>query len=99
MTMKKIRLDNYDLGAVVNCLYNTRGSYPTEKRNEIDDLLLSLIDTHEQMKPGRRKRIPFQPEEVRLIYLCMNDWRNSFLSAGEDIKAEVVAEIMIKFIA
>ena len=96
--MKKIRLDNYDLGAVVNCLYNTRGRYPADKRNEIDGLLLSLIDTHAQMKPGRRKRIPFQPEEVRLIYLCMNDWRNAFLSAGKEVKAEVVAEIMIKFI-
>ena len=57
--------------------------------------MLSLIDTHKQMKPGRRKRIPFQPEELRLISLCLNDRRNAFLSAGEEVKAEDAVEIMI----
>lgn len=98
-TMKKIRLDDFDLRTVVSCLYHVRGNYPAEKRNEIDSLLLSLIDTHDQMRPGKRKAVSLQADALRQIHLCLNDLRNAFLTTGESGKADAVAEIMMKLIA
>ena len=97
-TMKKIKLDDFDLRTVVRCLYHARGNYPTEKRNEIDSLLLSLLDTHDQLRPGKRKTIPLQVDALRLIHLCLNDLRNTFLTTGESGKADAVTGIMIRFI-
>ena len=95
-TMKKIRLDDFDLRTVVSCLYHARGNYPAEKRNEIDSLLLSLIDTHDQMRPGKRKAISMQVDALHLIHLCLNDLRNAFLSTGEAGKADAIAEMMLR---
>ena len=96
--MKKIRLDDFDLRTVVNCLYHARGNYPAEKRNEIDSLLLSLLNTYDQIRPGKRKAISLQVDALRQIHLCLNDLRNAFLITGESGKADAVAEIMIRFI-
>ena len=59
-TMKKIKLDDFDLRTVVSCLCHARDNYPAEKRNEGDSLLLSLIDTHDHLRPGKRKTIPLK---------------------------------------
>ena len=96
--MKRILLDDFDLRALIKCLYQFRGHCPAEERNEIVDLMFSLIETVEQMRPGRKKMISFEAEEYRLICHCLNDWRNILLSTGEAGKAEAVAEIMSKFI-
>lgn len=68
------------------------------KGNEVDEILWYLLDTFERMKHGRKKRIPFQLCQVHVIRLCLNDWRNSFLSSGDEAKAEGVTDVLIRFI-
>ena len=91
-------MDDFDLSALINSLNQFRGYCPAEERNEIVDLLFSLLDTVEQIRPGRKKMISFEAEEYCLICHCLNDWRNILLSTGEAGKAEAIAEIMLKFI-
>lgn len=96
--MKKIKLDPYDLGIVINGLYSYRQSCTLEVVKQIDSLLLWLMDIFEKMKPGRKKKIELNSDQISLIMRCLNEWRNSFLSDGNNNKAEAVTETLIKFI-
>ena len=96
--MKKIRLNEEDLCLAVNGLYRAREEYLAENRDAVEDLILVLLNVCEGLKPGRAKRVPLQPTELRMIRSCLNDWRNSFFSAGEPYKAQVIEETLIKFI-
>ncbi len=33
------------------------------------------------MKPGRKKKIPFEPVEIRVICQCLMEWRNREIQA------------------
>ena len=92
-----VRLDAYDLRAVINGLFQTRTALGKERQGKIEALVLRLIDTCEQLKPGRRAKIRLESGEARLILLCLNEWRNRFIAAGNEDAAEGVGEVMIRF--
>ena len=49
---------------------------------QIDALALRLCDIAEAMKPERRKKeIPFEPVEIRVICQCLMAWRNREIQA------------------
>ena len=91
-----IRLDAYELKAVINGLFQTRAAFGKERQDEIETLVLRLIDTCERLKPGRRAKICLEPGEARLILLCLNEWRNGFIRDGQVEVAAVVGELMVK---
>ena len=92
-----VRLDAYDLKAVINGLFQTRTAFGKEQQGKIEALVLRLIDTCEQLKPGRRAKIRLEPGEARLILLCLNEWRNRFITAGKAEAANGVGEVMVRF--
>ena len=96
--MKKIKLDPYDLRILINGLYSCRKTCPPDVREQIDSILFWLMETFEEMKSGRKKKLAFTTDEKRLVLLCLNEWRNSFLSGSNENKADAVAETMSKFI-
>ena len=91
-----VRLDAYELRAVINGLYQTRAAFE-EQQSEIDALLLKLIDLSEQMNPRRRVKLRLESGEARLILLCLNDWRNRFIAAGKAEAVAEVGEVMVRF--
>ena len=92
-----VRLDAYDLREVINGLFQTRTALGKERQGKIEALVLRLIDTCEQLKPGRRAKIRLESGEARLILLCLNEWRNRFIAAGKADAAAGVGEVMAKF--
>ena len=92
-----VRLDVYDLKAVINGLFQTRAAFGKEQQGKIEALVLRLIDTCEQLKPGRRAKIRLEPGEARLILLCLNEWRNRLIAAGKEEAANGVGEVMVRF--
>jgi len=93
----KIRLDNYDVRTLVNGLFLHRRDYDEDINASIDDLILRLADINDAMKPGRRKRIPFQPVEIRLVRLCLVEWRNDELQNEHNGAADAISELLIRF--
>ena len=91
-----VRLEAYDLKAVINGLFQTRTAFGKERQGKIEALVLRLIDTCEQLKPGRRAKIRLESGEARLILLCLNEWRNGFIQKGQVDAADGVGELMVK---
>jgi len=94
----KFKIDSVDLSIVINCLDQMRWHYADDVQKEIDETILSLIEIYDHMKPGWRKRIRITSAEHLLIIQCLIEWRNLFLSAGEEAKAAAVGEIISEFI-
>ena len=92
-----VRMDQYDLKAVINGLYQTRVAFDKAQQDEIDRIILKLIDFCERMNPCRRAKIRLESSEARLILLCLNEWRNRFIAAGKVDAAAGVGEVMVKF--
>ena len=57
---------------------------------------LKRIDVCERMKPCRRAKIRLESSEVRMILLCLNEWRNRFITAGKADAAAGVGEVMVR---
>jgi len=93
----KIRLDNYDVCTLVNGLFLHRTDYDEAINAAIDDLILRLADINDTMKSGRKKRIPFQPVEIRLVRLCLVEWRNDELQNERNGAADAISELLIRF--
>lgn len=92
-----VRMDQYDLKAVINGMYQTREAFDKSQQDEIDRVILKLIDFCERLKPCRRVKIRLESGEARLILLCLNEWRNRFITAGKAEAAAGVGEVMVKF--
>jgi hypothetical protein len=97
----KVKLDDYDVRTLVNGLYQQRSDYDDDTNAAIDTLILRLADISDTMQkhPCRKKKIPFEPIETRLIRYVLNEWRNRDLQAGKDGRAEAIGELMIRFIS
>ena len=97
----KVKLDDYDVRTLVNGLYQQRSDYDDDTNTAIDTLILRLADISDtlQKHPCRKKKIPFEPVEVKLIRYVLNEWRNRELQAGKDGRAEAIGELMISFIS
>lgn len=95
----KIKLDDYYVRVLINGLFQQRKDYDAETNDQISDLLLRLVDLSDTMKPGRKKKISFEPEEIRLIRRCLMEWRNREIQAEKDVAVEVISELLILFMA
>ena len=96
---KKLSLDQYDLGLIINCLYRIRGCYTEESLDRIDDLILYLIDHLESrsaIRPTRKKKVVMESAEYSIVTRCLIEWRNRMLGEGESGKAEIISELVIK---
>ena len=69
----------------------------TETNGQIDSLALRLCDIAEAMKPGRKKKIPFEPVEIRVICQCLMEWRNREIQAKRHGAVDAINELLIRF--
>ena len=95
--MIKVKLDRYDLKLMVNCLYQARDLYTDEPKENITEVILFLLDRHDELKPGRKMNIRFDTNQLRIVIVCLNDWRTALRTAGDDWQAEDVSELLLKF--
>ncbi len=82
--MIKVKPDRFDLKLIVNYLYQARDLYTDEPRENITEVTLFLLDRHDELKPGRRRKVCFDAVQLRILVECLNDWRTDLLDAGED---------------
>ena len=61
-----VRMDQYDLKAVINGLYQTRTVFEEAQQEEIGGIILKLIDLSERVNPRRRVKIRLESGEARL---------------------------------
>ena len=90
----KIKLDDYEVRVLINGLMQQHRSYDAETNGQIDALALRLCDIAEAMKPGRKKKISFEPVETRVIRHGLVDWRNRDISQGNDVSSEVIGVML-----
>lgn len=64
----KVKLDNYEVRVLINGLVQQHRSYDAETNGQIDALALRLCDIAEAMKPGRKKKIPFEQSNLSVPY-------------------------------
>ena len=84
-------------GVLINGLMQQHRSYDAETNGQIDALVLRLCDIAEAMKPGRKKKIPFEPVEIRLICQCLMEWRNREIQAERHGAVDALNELLIRF--
>ena len=72
-------------------------SYDAETNGQIDALALRLCDIAEAMKPGRKKKIPFEPVETRVIRHCLMEWRNREIQAPTHGAVDALNELLTRF--
>lgn len=72
-------------------------SYDAETNGQIDALALRLCDIAEAMKPGRKKKIPFEPVETRVIRHCLKEWRNREIQAKRHGAVDALNELLMRF--
>ena len=89
-----VKLDDYEVRVLISGLIQQHRSYDAETNGQIDALALRLCDIAEAMKPGRKKKISFEPVEIRVICQCLMEWRNREISQGNDVASEVIGELL-----
>ena len=85
----KVKLDSFYLGVVINSLYNYR--HCCEDEAGFSDFLLRLVNQYEDLKPGRKKKIDFQPDEIKFVRTCLMAWRNNEVRAEKEVSVEVIS--------
>lgn len=93
----KVKLDDYEVRVLINGLVQQHRSYDTENNGQIDALALRLCDIAEAMKPGQKKKIPFEPVEIRATRQCLMAWRNRELQAKRYGAVDALNELLIRF--
>ena len=93
----KIKLDDYYLNVLINSLYSQSKSYDEETNYKINILVLRLVNISDDMKPNRKKKITFEPEETSLVIHCLTDRLNNQIQAEKQTAAEVIGELLMKF--
>lgn len=94
--MKAVRLDDYYVNVLINGLYRQHEAFDIETNDFLNHLLLRLIDISDSMKPNRKKKLIFDPTEIKLIRFCLIEWRNDSLEAADDVAVEVIDELFLK---
>lgn len=97
MRARKIKLDDYDIRVVINGLAQYRKAAPDEDLDVIEPMLLRLIRVLKDLKPGKRTKLPFSPEEERLIRFYLNEWRNQLIRENNLGGMDGVSDVMLKF--
>ena len=91
----KVKLDDYEVRVLINGLMQQHRGYDTETNAQIDNLALRLCDI--AMKPGRKKKIPFEPVEIKIIRQCLMEWRNREIQAERCGAVDALTELLIQF--
>ena len=91
----KIKVDKYDLGIIIDGLFNCRECYAEDTNTTIDDITLRLIKEHTEMNTSRKRRIVVDANELSLIRKCLLEWRNDELQKGNDMVVEYIGEVII----
>ena len=97
MRARKIKLDDYDIRVVINGLAQYRKTAPDEDLDVIEPMLLRLIRELKDLKPGKRTKLPFSPEEKRLIRFYLNEWRNQLIRDNNLGGIDGVTDVMVKY--
>ena len=97
MRARKIKLDDYDIRVVINGLAQYRKTAPDEDLDVIEPMLLRLIRVLKDLNPGKRTKLPFSPEEKRLIRFYLNEWRNQLIRENNLGGMDGVSAVMLKF--
>ena len=92
-----VKLDDYEVRVLINGLMQQHRSYDAETNGQIDSLALRLCDIAEAMKPGQKKKIPFEPVEIRVICQCLMEWRNREIPAKRHGAMDAINELLIRF--
>ena len=93
----KVKLDDYEVRVLINGLIQQHRGYDTETNAQIDNLALRLCDIAEALKPGRTKKISFEPVETRVTCQCLMEWRNREIQAKRLGAVDVLNELLIRF--
>ena len=93
----KVKLDDYEVRVLINGLIQQHRGYDTETNAQIDNLALRLCDITEAMKPGRKKKIPFELVETRVTCQCLMEWRNREIQAKRLGAVDALNELLIRF--
>ena len=93
----KLKLDDYEVRVLINGLIQQHRGYDTETNAQIDNLALRLCDIAEAMKPGRKKKISFEPVETRVTCQCLMEWRNREIQAKRLGAVDALNELLIRF--
>ena len=93
----KVKLDDYEVRVLINGLIQQHRGYDTETNAQIDNLALRLCDIAEAMKPGRKKKISFEPVETRVTCQCLMEWRNREIRANRLGAVDALNELLIRF--
>ena len=72
-------------------------SYDAETTGQIDVLVLRLCDNAEALKLGRKKKISFEPVEIRVICQCLMEWRNREIQAKRHGAVDAINVLLIRF--
>lgn len=80
-----------------NGLVQQHRSYDAETNGLIDALALRLCDIADAIKTGRKKKISFEPVEIRVIRHCLMEWRNREIRADRYGAVDAINELLIRF--
>ena len=93
----KVKLDDYEIDLLINGLFQQRGEYDAQTNKSIEDLLLQIVQKVKCKHLRRKQKFRFEPQETRLIRMCLIQWRNQQLQAQKHGAAEAIAELIILF--
>ena len=82
---------------LINGLIQQHRSYDAETNGQIDSLALRLCDIAEAMKPGRKKKISFEPVEIKSNLSVPYGWRNPEIQAKRHGAVDAINELLIRF--
>lgn len=93
----KVKLDDYEIDILINGLFQQRCDYDAQTNSDIDDLLLQIVQKVKHKKLRRRQKFRFEPQETRVIRMCLVEWRNQKLQDQKQGAAEAISELIILF--
>ncbi len=93
----KVKLDDYEIDILINGLFQQRYDYDAQTNSALEDLLLQIVQKVNYKKFHRRQKFCFEPQETRLIRMCLIQWRNQQLQAQKYGGAEAIAELIVLF--
>ena len=93
----KVKLDDYEMDILINGLFQQRCDYDVQTNSEIEDLLFRMVQKVKYRHLRRRHKFRFEPQETRVIRMCLVEWRNQQLQAEKHGAVEAISELIILF--
>ena len=93
----KVKLDDYEVRVLINGLVQQHRSYDAETNGQIDALALRLCVIADAITTARKRKISFEPVEIRVIRHCLMEWRNQEILAERRGAVDGINELLILF--